>query len=104
MIQGHPYFFIKEVAQEILEPLGLVEVDKKLEPDVFGGAYSTFSDGKRNIQIIWDGKDGMGYARSFQNKEWEDIRVYLTEEDMESQEMNEGKIADFRALLRKVVS
>lgn len=101
----HPYYFLKKLAQPILRNAGFSETSEELMPDVFGSALSIFSHGDRKIRLIWDGKDGWGYAQDYARPEphhagdWVDIDCFLTEGDIEGVPQNDSKIEDFRSVL-----
>ena len=98
----HPYNIMKNIAEPILEQFGYQQVFEEYRPDVFGSAYSDFESRARKVRLIWDGKDGWGYAqvylRSSDNElgDTQDIDCFLTEGDLESVPMNEAKINEFR--------
>ena len=49
---------IKNVLAPLLAVEGFVEVNEKWHPDAFGSAHTTFSNGKRHVRQVWDGKGG----------------------------------------------
>jgi|SRR5215203_4718393 len=98
----HPYNIMKNIAKPILEKSGYQQASEEYQPDVFGSAYSVFECGAKKVRLIWDGKDGWGYAqvyfRNADNRpgDWQDIDCFLTEGDLESVPANEIKINEFR--------
>lgn len=90
----HPYTILKS---ELTETLGTIWniSDEELRPDVFGSCYCIFSGAGNTIRLIWDGKDGYGYAQKFIEKEWLDIPIYLNELDVEGKPRNTQKIGKF---------
>ena len=54
----HEHQRIKNVLAPLLAAEGFIEVDENWRPDVFGSAYTTFSNGRRRVRLVWDGKDG----------------------------------------------
>ena len=101
----HPYYFLKKLAQPFLGSAGFTETSEELMPDVFGSAYSIFRCGNRKIRLIWDGKDGWGYAQDYARPEanqpgdWVDIECFLTEGDIDGLPQNDSKIEEFRSAL-----
>ncbi|MBK6724921.1 MAG: hypothetical protein KBF52_14970 [Pyrinomonadaceae bacterium] len=93
---------MKNIAEPILTKSGYQQVSEEYRPDVFGSAYSDFKFGAKKVRLIWDGKDGWGYAQIYlrsaanQPGDWQDIDCFLTEGDLESVPVNEGKINEFR--------
>jgi len=56
------------------ERFGLDRVDEELHPDVFGSAYSIFSNKILSYRVIWDGKDGAGYVQyGDKEKGWDNL-------------------------------
>ncbi len=98
----HPYNLMKNIAEPILEKSGYQQVYEEYRPDVFGSAYSDFECGVKKVRLIWDGKDGWGYAQAYfrtaddQQGDWRDVDCFLTEGDLESDPINEAKINEFR--------
>lgn len=94
----HPYDIMKRIAEPILEQYGFKQVSEEYHPEVFGSAYSIFENGMIQIRLIWDGKDGWGYAQRSQISvsDWQDIKLFLTETDLEGGPMNDTKIDEFR--------
>ncbi|MEQ1643941.1 MAG: hypothetical protein ABL959_10895 [Pyrinomonadaceae bacterium] len=98
----HPYNIMKSIAEPILDDFGYQQVSEEYHPDVFGSAYSDFKSGANKVRLIWDGKDGWGYAQVYfrtaddQAGDWQDIDCFLTEGDLESVPANEAKIEEFR--------
>jgi hypothetical protein len=70
---------------------------EEYHPDVFGSACSIFDNGRSRIRLVWDGKDGWGFAQmsSGDADGWRDIPVYLTESDIETVPPNQQKIDAF---------
>jgi hypothetical protein len=105
----HPYNIMKDIAEPILEKSAYQQVSGEYRPDIFGSAYSVYERGTKKVRLIWDGKDGWGYAqvyfRSADNQpgDWQDIDCFLTEGDLESVPMNEAKINEFRAAIAQQI-
>lgn len=109
---NHPYYFLKKVSQTILIEAGYCEESEELMPQLFGSAITIFRSCDRKIRIIWDGKDGWGYAQDHASEPdrmgnyWVDIDRFLTEADIETVPQNDNKINEFRssllALLKKL--
>ena len=106
----HPYNIMKNIAEPILEKSGFQQVSEEYRPDVFGSAYSDFEQGTKKVRLIWDGKDGWGYAQAYvrnadnQPDDWQDIKCFLTEGDLESIPMNNVKIDEFRKAVLEAIT
>lgn len=71
--------------RELVRGTGANLVEERLSPDVFGSAYSVFSNpnGGR-LRLVWDGKDGCGFLqRSCAGSEWETIGPIVHEGGIE---------------------
>lgn len=105
----HPYYFLKKVSRPLLSAAGYAEVSEELMPDVFGSMYSVFSCNNRRIRLIWDGKDGWGYAQNYveketnESKDWQDIECFLTEGDIDGVPQNESKINEFCEAIKNAI-
>lgn len=75
----HEYYRIKESFLKMIIPLGFREDLENNDPDDFGSMYSEHSSGNHKLKLIWDGKDGVGYAQIYLNEQWEDIPSYIPE-------------------------
>ena len=75
----HEYYQIKGALIAVLTSAGFRETTERLEPDVFGSAWSEFSDGNKTLRMVWDGKDGRGFVQIQKDREWEDIPIYVAE-------------------------
>ncbi|MEX0739049.1 MAG: hypothetical protein WD071_06890 [Pseudohongiella sp.] len=73
------YDRMKSVLVPILEGWGFRQVEERLEPDVFGSAYTQFSSGGLSYRIVWDGKDGCGYIQSYDDGEWVNLKASAPE-------------------------
>ncbi|MCA1628241.1 MAG: hypothetical protein LC742_09800 [Acidobacteria bacterium] len=96
---------MKESLNPIFQESGHREISEEIRPDVFGSAYSVFDNNRSRIRLVWDGKDGCGYAQIFNpnvHGEWEDIPCYLTEGDLEGEPPNREKIEGFCVAVEKV--
>ncbi len=106
----HPYYLMKDLLKPIFQKSGHKEISEELHPDVFGSAFSVFDNGRCKIRLIWDGKDGWGYAQTFNQgarekwQEWQDVSCFLTEGDLESVPQNQEKIEEFCAVVEKIVA
>ena len=101
----HPYHLMKEYLNPIFQKSGYGEISEELHPDIFGSAYSVFDNNRSRIRLVWDGKDGCGYAQIFNPKvrgEWEDIACYLTEGDLGGELPNREKIDEICVAIEKV--
>ena len=103
----HPYILMKNIAEPILEKSAYQQISEECRPDVFGSAYSVFQRDSKKIRLIWDGKDGWGYAQAYvrptvnQPGHWQDIDCFLIEDDLENVPKNESKSTTFGLLLKK---
>ena len=103
----HPYYLMKDLLEPIFQKSGHKEISEELHPDVFGSAFSVFDNGRCKVRLIWDGKDGWGYAQTSNQdarEVWQDISCFLTEGDLESVPQNQEKIEEFCAAVEKVVA
>jgi hypothetical protein len=94
----HPYLKLKEALAPVFQRAGMKEISEELRPDVFGGAYSVFANSDHLVRLIWDGKDGCGYAQLSKpdgEGNWQDVPIYLTEGDLEGAELNQEKLSSF---------
>ena len=73
------YTEIKAALAPILDRAGLEQSEEKLQPDVFGSAYSEYKGKGLLYRIIWDGRDGCGYIQHFKEKEWVKLKVSVPE-------------------------
>ena len=105
----HPYILMKNIAEPILEKSAYQQISEECRPDVFGSAYSVFQRDSKKIRLIWDGKDGWGYAQAYvrptvnQPGHWQDIDCFLIEDDLENVPKNESKIHEFRAAIEEAI-
>ena len=101
---------MKDLLKPIFQKSGHKEVLEELHPNAFGSAYSVFDNEQCKIRLVWDGKDGWGYAQTFNQttrgklQEWKDIPYFLTEGDFEGVPQNQEKIKAFCAEVEKIVS
>jgi len=101
----HSYNLLKELAAPLFQRSGQQEIEEALGPDVFGSAYSVFANDRVKARLVWDGKDGWGFAQiSTGNDDWKDIPCFLTEADLESVPRNKAKIEQFLALLQDAIA
>lgn len=93
----HPYTALKQFVARVFERSGHRQTAEELQPDVFGSAYSIFDNGHSKLRLVWDGKDGCGFAQigGGDANDWRDIPVYLTEGDVETVPPNQQKIDAF---------
>jgi hypothetical protein len=94
----HPYIAIKELVAPIFQRSRHQQVAEEIRPDVFGSAYSIFESSRSTLRLVWDGKDGWGYAQTMASgatDDWRDIPCYLTEADLETVPPNQEKIDAF---------
>jgi hypothetical protein len=68
----HEYYQIKKAALPILNTAGYEEVEE-VQPDVYGSIHTLFSNGIKNIRLIWDGKEGCGLVQVYDGKSWNSI-------------------------------
>jgi hypothetical protein len=78
----HEYYQIKKAALPILSTAGYEEVEE-VQPDVYGSIDTLFSNGIRNIRLIWDGKEGCGLAQVFDGISWNSIEGRVPESSNE---------------------
>jgi hypothetical protein len=101
----HPYSALKELVAPVFQRSGHRQIDEEIRPDVFGSAYSTFDNGRSKLRLVWDGKDGCGFAQTFDgDAQWSDIPCYLTEGDIETVPPNQQKIDAFVAAVENAVT
>lgn len=94
----HPYIAIKELVAPIFQRSRHQQIAEEIRPDAFGSAYSIFASSRSTLRLVWDGKDGWGYAQilaSGATDDWRDIPCYLTEADLETVPPNQEKIEAF---------
>lgn len=97
----HPYTIIKNEVVEFLDNSWTV-TEEDLNPDNFGSLFCILSNGKVSIRIVWDGRDGWGYAQEMKLNEWTDLPIFLTEMDIEGRPQNKEKISEFCASIKNV--
>jgi len=98
----HPYFIVKKKVTKIANRCGYHETEEHLEPDHFGSAYCIFQKDTKRLRYIWDGKDGWAVIQTeAPRKQWDDVKIYLTEGDVESVPPNETKIKEFEDALHE---
>jgi hypothetical protein len=91
----HEYYLIKESVEPVLDKLGFVEDFEEVRPDIFGSIHSLWRKLGVSVRLIWDGKEGMGYAQVSQTKgEWKDIKPYIPE----------GTESDFRLAISELTA
>jgi hypothetical protein len=106
----HPYNILKNIAEPVLEYASYRQVSEEYRPDVFGSAYSVFECGTKKVRLIWDGKDGRGYAQFYfritddRAGHWQDIDCFLTEGDLESVPINGTKLKEFATAIARQIS
>lgn len=101
----HPYNLMKQLIEPVFKKSGHREIVEELHPDIFGSAYSVFDNDNCKIRLVWDGKDGCGFAQTFDGDtrdKWQDIPCYLTEGDLESVPQNQEKIKLFRIAVENI--
>ena len=90
----HPYTIIKnEVVAALDESWSVTEEESR--PDTFGSFFCVLTNGIASVRVIWDGRDGWGYAQEMKSKKWCDLPIFLTEMDIEGWPQNKEKIAQF---------
>jgi hypothetical protein len=102
----HPYTAMKELVAPVFQRSKHQQVAEEVRPDVFGSAYSIFESPRSKLRLVWDGKDGCGYAQTFASAasdEWFDIPCYLTEADLETVPPNREKIDAFLRAIENAV-
>jgi hypothetical protein len=75
----HEYYVIKKEAVKILSDAGYSEESEDVHPDYFGSIHTIFAKGNKKVRLVWDGKDGWGFAQTLEGTQWEDIEVYVPE-------------------------
>jgi hypothetical protein len=97
----HPYTIIKNEVVATLDSSWVI-AEEKLHSDNFGSYHCVLSNGTLSIRLIWDGRDGWGYAQEMKSNEWSDLPIFLTEMDMEGVPQNREKISEFCASIKNV--
>ncbi len=74
------YRKIRDALSPTFERFGLHELEENLEPDVYGSAFSVFSNKTLKYRIVWDGKDGCGFIEhEKKGSVWEKLNVSAPE-------------------------
>ncbi len=97
----HPYTIIKNEVVAALDNSWAV-TEEESHPDNFGSLYCVLTNGRASIRLVWDGRDGWGYAQEMKSKEWCDLPIFLTEMDIEGRPQNKEKISEFCASIKNV--
>ena len=75
----HEYYLIKQEAVKVLSATGYTEVIEDVQPDHFGSIITTFINGDNQARLVWDGRDGRGFAQVLDNNNWVDVKAYVPE-------------------------
>ena len=100
------YHKLKAILSPILLKAGLKEVSEELHPESFGSVLSVFSGHRKQMRIVWDGKDGWGFAQFLElkdTKDWQDIPIYLTKYDLDDSEISRQKIDQVRVAIEEII-
>jgi len=90
--------------KEVLDGLGAVLTSEDLRPDVFGSYVATYANGKHQIRLVWDGKDGWGFVQQLRpTGDWADATDLLTKADLEGVPQNHAKIEQFRQAVAAIL-
>lgn len=96
---------LKQLVAPIFERSGHRQISEELRPDVFGSPHCMFANARSKIRLVWDGKDGCGYAQLSGPdvpNDWKDIGGLLMEGDLETVPPNQTKIDRFVAAVERV--
>jgi hypothetical protein len=97
------YNALKQLVAPIFQRSGHKQIAKEIRPDAFGSAYSDFDNQHSKIRLVWDGKDGWGFAQLFTpgaSTEWKDISCCLTSPDLDAP--SQAKVDEFLAAIENV--
>jgi len=75
----HEYYIIKKEAVKVLSGAGYTEKREDIQPDCFGSIHTIFAKGNKKVRLVWDGKDGWGFAQVLDGAQWVDIKAYVPE-------------------------
>jgi hypothetical protein len=90
----HPYTIIKNAVVEALDETWAIS-EESSHPEAFGSFFCVLNNGKESVRLIWDGKDGWGYAQVMKSNAWCDLPIFLTEMDIEGEPQNKEKLSAF---------
>ncbi len=102
----HPYRFLKEKVEAAALPAGFQLSSEDLHPDVFGSYLCIFERGDRQVRLVWDGKDGVGFLESRVGSEpdWRPLGRVLGEAEIEGVPQDAEAIAAWESRLRQAVA
>jgi hypothetical protein len=101
-MKSHPYAWLKVELGEAFLDCGFIETKEALSPDDFGSAYSEWSNTRREIRLIWDGKEGCALLELKQNGSWSALVDPLTEADLEGREINTRAVQRWKEAIVKL--
>jgi hypothetical protein len=87
----HEYYSIKQEAVKVLSTAGYSEESEDVQPDHFGSILTTFVNGDKKARLVWDGRDGWGFAQVLTNNNWIDVEAFVPESN-ESEFMKNTQI------------
>ena len=101
-MKSHPYAWLKIELSEAFRGCGFIETKEALSPDDFGSAYSEWSNTRREIRLIWDGKEGCALLELKQNGSWSVLVDALTEADLEGREIDTHAVQLWKEAILKL--
>ena len=69
LVSMYEFYRIKEAAGALLSNAGFVEESEDPEPDCFGSIHALFSRAGEKVRLVWNGKDGCGFAQILRGSE-----------------------------------
>ena len=98
-MNAHPYSWLKDELREVFQRVGFVERGEEVQPDVFGSAFTKYSNRRWELRLVWDGKEGLARLerRPLDGAtDWSEVADVLTEGDLEGAEINQAKLDAWR--------
>ena len=75
----HEYYKIQDIIRSLLDKSGFTVLSENNEVDYYGSIRTEFINNDKRVLLEWNGKEGFGYAKTWENNGWQKLSTIVAE-------------------------